>query len=164
MPIYEFYCSRCNTIYAFRSHTVNTDKRPLCPRCTSDTLSRRVSSFAVLHGDKLGAGEDAEDMPFDDAKMERAFEALGSDLGNIDENNPRDVARLMRKLSQAAGMEYNGRMEEMIRRLEAGEDPDDVEQDSGDLDNDENPFDFIRRKGKSRMTAKPQRDDTLYDM
>ena len=31
MPIYEFYCAKCNTIYNFFSRTANTDKIPTCP-------------------------------------------------------------------------------------------------------------------------------------
>jgi len=33
MPIYEFYCEDCNTLFNFFSRTVNTDKQPPCPRC-----------------------------------------------------------------------------------------------------------------------------------
>ncbi|MCK4728291.1 MAG: zinc ribbon domain-containing protein, partial [Desulfobacterales bacterium] len=33
MPIYEFYCEDCNTIFNFFSRSVNTTKRPPCPRC-----------------------------------------------------------------------------------------------------------------------------------
>jgi putative FmdB family regulatory protein len=164
MPIYEFHCTRCNTIYSFRSHTVNTEKRPLCPRCTTDTLDRRISSFAVLHSERLKADDAMDDLPLDDAQLERAFESLGGEMEHLDEGNPRALAQVMRKLAQATGMEYNDRMEEMVRRLEAGENPDTVEQDYGDLGEDDNPFEFIRKRGRSGASARPRRDDFLYDM
>lgn len=164
MPIYEFHCSRCNTIYSFRSHAVNTEKRPPCPRCATDTLDRRISSFAVLKAERLKAGDETDDIPFDEAQLERAFESLSGDIEHLDEKNPRALAQLMRKLSQATGMEYNDRMEEMVRRLEAGEDPDTIEQEYGDIGDDENPFDLIRKKRTGTITAKPRRDETLYDM
>ena len=36
MPIYEFYCRKCNTIYNFFSRSVNTEKIPFCPKCKSE--------------------------------------------------------------------------------------------------------------------------------
>ena len=30
MPIYEFFCPDCNTVFSFYSPTVNTRKIPLC--------------------------------------------------------------------------------------------------------------------------------------
>jgi putative FmdB family regulatory protein len=163
MPIYEFACRHCNTVFSFRSHTVNTTTRPPCPRCGTDTLSRRISSFSVLRSERLKT-DDASDQPsMDDARLERAFESLASDMEHLDENNPRSIAQLMRKLAQAGGMEYSERMEEMVRRLESGEDPESVERDSGDFDDDENPFEIIRKRGTSGK-SQLRRDDTLYDM
>jgi putative FmdB family regulatory protein len=46
MPIYEFYCNDCNTIFNFFSKTVNTSKKPKCPKCKAKTLSRQMSAFA----------------------------------------------------------------------------------------------------------------------
>ncbi|MDP3283707.1 MAG: zinc ribbon domain-containing protein, partial [Desulfobacterales bacterium] len=39
MPIYEFYCQDCNTIYNFFSKSVNTKKSPNCPMCKTSRLS-----------------------------------------------------------------------------------------------------------------------------
>ena len=105
-----------------------------------------------------------DELPFDEQQMERAFESMSGDIEHLDEKNPRALAQLMRKLSQTTGMEYNERMEEMVRRLESGEDPDVIEQDYGDLGEDENPFDFIRKKRGVTTDRKPRHDDTLYDM
>jgi uncharacterized protein YlaI len=33
MPIYEFYCSRCNTMFNFFSSRVNTGKKTMRPKC-----------------------------------------------------------------------------------------------------------------------------------
>lgn len=46
MPIYEFYCSRCHMIFNFFSTTINTEKRPNCPRCRKTRLVRQMSAFA----------------------------------------------------------------------------------------------------------------------
>ena len=52
MPIYEFYCLRCNTIYNFFSKVVNTDKVPKCPSCKTIKLKRQMSVFAKISGGK----------------------------------------------------------------------------------------------------------------
>jgi hypothetical protein len=69
----------------------------------------------------------------------RAFESLGAEAEGMDESDPRQSARLMRRLFGATGMPVGGRMEEALRRLEAGEDPDKVEEEMGDAF-DEDPF------------------------
>ncbi|MDH3358296.1 MAG: zinc ribbon domain-containing protein, partial [Desulfobacteraceae bacterium] len=46
MPIYEFYCEDCNTLFNFFSKTVNTTKKPKCPKCKTKTLSKQMSRVA----------------------------------------------------------------------------------------------------------------------
>ena len=58
MPIYEFYCRRCNTIYNFFSRSVNTEKVPDCPKCKNGPLKRKVSLFAALTGRRDDEGAD----------------------------------------------------------------------------------------------------------
>ncbi|XCN71926.1 MAG: FmdB family zinc ribbon protein [Candidatus Electrothrix aestuarii] len=41
MPIYEFYCQDCNTIFNFFSSRINTEKRPDCPKCGKKNYSVR---------------------------------------------------------------------------------------------------------------------------
>ena len=43
------------------------------------------------------------------------------------------MAKMMRKLSDATGMKFGESMEEAMRRMEAGEDPDKIEDEMGDL-------------------------------
>ncbi|MDX2440275.1 MAG: zinc ribbon domain-containing protein, partial [Desulfobacterales bacterium] len=46
MPIYEFYCRDCNTLFNFFSKTINTIKMPKCPKCKTKTLARQISVVA----------------------------------------------------------------------------------------------------------------------
>lgn len=166
MPIYEFYCSECNTIYQFYSRTVNTEKIPLCPRCENVRLERRISSFATISG-RTGSDEGDESLPdIDEAKMEKAMAALAREAEKIDENDPRQAANLMRKLSEMTGLKMGPGMEEALSRMERGEDPEQVEAEMGDLLEEEEPFLEMKKKIKSSSGKKPEpnRDDTLYEL
>jgi hypothetical protein len=61
------------------------------------------------------------------------MESLAGDLDSLDENDPRQGAQLMRKLFSATGMPVGGGMEEALRRMEAGEDPEKIEEEMGDV-------------------------------
>ncbi|NIV11002.1 MAG: zinc ribbon domain-containing protein, partial [Aliifodinibius sp.] len=123
MPIYEFYCQNCNTVYKFFSRTVNTEKIPQCPNCDNVRLERRVSLFAMSSGKKDEQAEEEGMPPMDESKMERAMAALANEAENINEDDPRQAAQLMKKLSKETGLQFGPGMEEAIRRLEKGEDP-----------------------------------------
>ena len=165
MPIYEFYCQDCNTIFNFFSRTVNTTRTPKCPKCKRQKLSRQVSMFAVTGRAKEDSGLD--DLPLDESKMERAMETLAREADTIDENDPRQAANLMRKLTDMTGIELGSNMQEALRRMEAGEDPEQVEAEMGDLLEEEDPFLLPGKKGgKAGKQSRPAplRDETLYDL
>jgi len=164
MPIYEFYCEDCNTIFNFFSKTINTTKKPKCPVCRTKTLSRQMSAFAFTG--KAKEDGDIDDLPFDEAKMEKAMNMLAGEAENINEDDPRQAANLMRKLTDMTGMELGPGMQEALKRMEAGEDPDAIEAEMGDLLEDEEPFLMPEQKGdtKGARRAAPRRDETLYDL
>ncbi len=163
MPIYEFYCSNCHMIFNFFSRRIDTSTQPDCPRCQETALERQMSPFAVT-GKAKESGED--DLPFDESKMEKAMEALAGEADKIDENDPRQAANLMRKITDMTGMELGDGMQEALRRMENGEDPEAVEAEMGDILESEEPF-AIAGKRQSVSQGKrpaPRRDDTLYDL
>lgn len=162
MPIYEFYCSRCNTIFNFFSRSVNTAKIPACPKCDNSAMTRRMSMFAVTG---RAAGEDDGDLPVDGDKMERAMQMLAGEAERMDEDDPRQAANLMRRLGDMTGMEFGPAMQEALRRMEKGEDPEQIEAEMGDALEGEEPF-FASggRPGRLRRKAPPKRDDTLYEL
>ena len=53
-------------------------------------------------------------------------------LSGIDENDPRSMGRVMRKMAEQTGEPLDGEMEEVVRRLESGEDPEKIEERMGD--------------------------------
>ncbi len=164
MPIYEFYCEDCNTIFNFFSKSVNTTKKPKCPVCRTKTLSRQMSAFAFTG--KAKEDSDIDDLPFDEGKMEKAMNMLAGEAENLNEDDPRQAANLMRKLTDMTGMELGPGMQEALKRMEAGEDPDAIEAEMGDLLEDEEPFLMPDKKGGTNgaKRAAPRRDETLYDL
>ena len=164
MPIYEFYCKKCHMIFNFFSGSVDTEKRPMCPKCKKVTLERQMSVFAV----SKNRGEE-DDMPLpdmDESKMEQAMNALAGEADKINEDDPKQAAGLMRKLSDMTGLKLGAGMDEALSRMERGEDPEQIEAEMGDLLEGEDPFELPEKKGggvKAKRHA-PTRDENLYDL
>jgi putative FmdB family regulatory protein len=163
MPIYEFYCNGCNTIFSFFSKTIDTSKQPNCPACKTVALSRQMSAFAITG--RASEGGDTEDLPFDESRMEQAMQMLAGEAERMNEDDPRQAAQLMRKLTDMTGLELGSGMQEAIRRMERGEDPEQIEAEMGDILESEDPFQMAAKKGTSTARrAAPRRDETLYDL
>lgn len=169
MPVYEYYCDECHTIYSFRVQSLDTRQKPKCPDCGSRKLEKKISLFAISKGRSEDEGH-GEFPNIDESALERALMALESEAGGLDEENPRAMAKFMRKLYDSTGLQMGSGMEEAIGRMEAGEDPDKIESEMGDsLDADELPF---ARKTGGRIDLRavrkkllpPKVDKTLYDL
>lgn len=166
MPIYEFYCPHCNVIFNFFSRTVNTTKIPKCPRCGKRRMQRLVSRFSSVRHRGEDGGE-GEDLPVDEERLEQAVNVLEREAGSLNEEDPRQAARLMRRFADITGLKFSPKMEEAMRRMEAGEDPEAIEEELGDeLESEEEPFIFPGEGGGAtkRRRRPPQRDETLYDL
>lgn len=161
MPIYEFYCGRCNTIFNFYSKSINTTKQPTCPKCREVKLKRFLSSFSVLREGPEGNNE--EPLPFDEEKMEKAIGMLARDAENINEDDPKQAAKLMRRLSEMTGLNMRGGVKEAIERMEAGEDPEKIEEEMGDI-LEEDPFALPGKKVVREKSEAPFKDETLYEL
>lgn len=170
MPIYEFYCPDCHAVYQFLSRSIETKKRPACPRCDRKRLERRPSAFAVSRG--LSEPETAEPGGIGDERLEKAMMSLAEDpgaLAALDGEDPRAAAHFMKKLYDTAGLPMTTAMEEAIRRMEAGEDPEAVEADLGAA-LDEDPLlgpgedhQAPVKKGRRRFLP-PRRDPELHEL
>lgn len=164
MPMYEFFCSDCNTIYTFLSKKITTEKVPSCPKGNNHTLERMVSRFAFTGSSRKDDNEDGgmPDIPINESKMEQAIASLASQAENINENDPRQAADLMRRLSSMTGLKLGDKMEEALSRMESGEDPETIEKDMEDID-EKDLFKF-ESSGGVKKTSRPVRDETLYEM
>ena len=163
MPVYEFYCADCHTIFNFFARKVVTDRTPACPRCQRQPLDRQVSRFAISRNRPEPAADGMPDL--DEAKLEKVMMGLAGEMEGMDENDPRQMARFMRKFADATGMNLDGDMGEAIRRLESGADPEELEAEMGDLFNDDSMAGLFGKggvKGLRRRYVPPAHDETLY--
>jgi putative FmdB family regulatory protein len=166
MPFYEFYCPDCHTVFNFFSRRVNTETRPDCPACGRVKIERRPSLFGISRGIRESEQDDA--MPdIDEARVEKAFEAMAGELDKVDEEDPRAMGRMMRQLFDAAGLKMGAGMEEAMQRMEAGEDPERIDQELGDAMESEDPLQSGFRpslKELRRRYLPPRVDDKLYEL
>ncbi len=165
MPIYEFYCTDCHTIFNFFSRRINTETNPGCPKCGRPRLQRRMSTFAISKGRQDSEDDALGDL--DESRMEKAMAALAGEMEGIDEEDPKQAAQLMRKLYDATGLNLSSGMEEAVRRMEAGEDPEKIEEEMGDVLEQEDPFSVAPKaqlRDLRRRYLPPTVDDTLYDL
>ncbi len=91
---------------------------------------------------------------------------LAGEAEKMNEDDPRQAANLMRKLSDMTGMQMGPGMEEALQRMESGEDPEQVEAEMGDILEGEEPFILPDKKGKGIKAKRPapKRDEALYDL
>lgn len=163
MPIYEYYCDQCNVIFNFYSSRVNTTKIPSCPKCGKKELAKQISAFATISKSK-GEGSDDQFAGLDESKMEQAFASLMRESEHINEDDPKQMASLMRKFTSQTGIHLGDSMEEAISRMEAGEDPEQVEKDMGDVLNEEDFSLESMKKSVLRQRSQPTHDEKLYDL
>lgn len=182
MPIYEYYCPDNNRIYQFFAKTIAQGETiPKCPDNPEYRMEKMVSGFAIggatkkSRGEKPAGGEgggpegaEGGGDETDDPRMEAALNQLESEMESVDENDPRAMGRMMRRMSELTGERLDGEMEEMVRKLEEGQDPEKIEEQMGDVlgEGGEGEDEYGGMGGMGGMGGfggMPSRDPNLYD-
>ncbi len=134
------------------------------PNAKKRKLTKQISLFAYT-GRAKEAG-DSDDLPFDESKMEQAMQMLAGEADKINEDDPRQAAGLMRKLSDMTELKLGSGMDEALSRMEKGEDPETIEAELGDLLESEDPFVLPdkKEKGTRKTVSAPYRDETLHEL
>ena len=168
MPLYEFYCKPCHTIYTYRFQRVDTSTVPPCPVCGAK-LSREVSPFVYIVKGKNSADpmEDGESA----SRMDQVMAQMGERLQSLDDDDadPREAVKVMKELASAGGMTFNKEVQEAMARIEAGEDPEKIDEEFSDVFETDNPFaEDEGGSGKKpsdwwRRMRGPRRDPKWYD-
>jgi putative FmdB family regulatory protein len=117
MPIYEYRCADCKrrSSLFYQTFSAATNATPKCEHCGSANVARLVSRVFQLRSEE----SQLEDL------------ADPSSFGDLDENDPKSVARWARKLGQQMGEDLGDDWGEMVDRLEAGEDLGDGDDGDG---------------------------------
>ena len=106
MPIYEYDCHGCRRRVSLLVRSPATAPAPQCPRCGSAELARIMSRFVTVK---------SEDDRLDDLADPSAY-------GDVDESDPRSVARFMKKMGQEMGEDFGDDVESAMDEAMAGED------------------------------------------
>jgi putative FmdB family regulatory protein len=166
MPIYEFYCSDCNTLFNFFSATVDTERRPACPRCGRPEIERRPARFATLSRSATSETEEDDLLSgVDESRLAAAMAGLEGELGGLNEDaDPRQFAGILRKVSRASGLEPGPKMEEMLARLESGADLGSLEDEMELPEGDEAFEEYFRLRKRAALARSPRPtiDEELY--
>ena len=101
---------------------------------------------------------------FDEKKLDSELNELAKGTENIDEKDPRQAARLVRKLADITGFNPGPGMEEFLRRMEAGEDPDDIGREMEELMEQDEPFEIKKKSQKFTKSRPPKIDEKLYEL
>ena len=125
MPTYEYGCRDCRKrVAVFQTYVEYGQSEVVCPNCGSRNLKRLISRVRIARSE------------------ESRIENMGDpdSWGDVDEEDPRVMARMMRRMGKELGEDLPPEFDEVVDRLEAGDDPEDIEGslpdmgDGGDMD------------------------------
>jgi putative FmdB family regulatory protein len=116
--MYDYRCQACGKrVSVYQTYAAYGVEAVHCPSCGSEKLSRILQRVRVARSE--GSRLDALGDP--------------SAWGDVDENDPRSMARMMRQMGSELGEEMPAEFNEVVDRLEAGESPDEIEATMPDL-------------------------------
>jgi len=98
MPIYEYRCDACGKISEFL--LIKTDEvfTPQCKRCKSKNMTRVLSKVRVIRSEE--------------SRMESLADP--SKWGDLDEKDPRSMAKMMKRLGKEFGEELGEDADQMV--------------------------------------------------
>ena len=102
MPIYEYRCEDCGKISEFLMIKTEEKVAPQCKRCKSKKMSRVLSKVRVIRSE------------------ESRIESLAdpSKWGDLDENDPKSMAKMMKRMGKEFGENMDMDTDEMEQALE----------------------------------------------
>lgn len=107
MPIYEYECEKCHRRSSILTLRVSEKVDAKCEHCGATRMRRLMSRFAMPRSEE--------------ARMDAIADP--SALGDLDENDPKSLARAMRKMGREMGDEFAGpEFEEAVNEIESNGD------------------------------------------
>ena len=102
MPIYEYRCEDCGKISEFLFIKTDETFIPQCKRCKSKKMSRVLSKVRVIRSEE--------------SRMESLADP--SKWGDLDERDPKSMAKWMKKMGREMGEDMEGMDEELDQAVE----------------------------------------------
>jgi putative FmdB family regulatory protein len=122
MPIYEYECGMCRRRSSVLTLRISEKVDPVCSHCGSSEMTRLMSRFAMPKSEE--------------ARLDSL--ANPSNLSGFDENDPKSVARMMRRMGREMGDEFAGpEFDEAVEEIENGGAMDGEDDLGGDTDGDD---------------------------
>jgi predicted nucleic acid-binding Zn ribbon protein len=131
MPTYDFICNNCEKRFEVfmtfaeygtlaphgRVARSAGEKAVHCTYCKSDNVRRRMTKVRIAKSD------------------ESRIESAADDFSGMDgiEDDPKALARMMRKMGGEMGEDLPAEFNEVVDRLEAGQSPEEIESVLPDL-------------------------------
>jgi putative FmdB family regulatory protein len=120
MPIYEYRCRTCRKKSTFITLSVKAALSPICKHCGGEDLEKLVSRVAMFRSEE--------------SRLDNLADP--SNLAGLDENDPKSVARWMKKMGQEmgedGGEDFEEEIDQAVEKAEGGNEPDGSEQSGGD--------------------------------
>ena len=111
MPIYEFFCRKCNTQSSILVRSVAQPLTAKCPACGSGDLVRLISRFAYHKSMKTIHEESGDPQRFSSPDYYK---------------DPRNIGRSTEKKFKEMGLDMPPQVQEMIQASREGEMPESV--------------------------------------
>jgi putative FmdB family regulatory protein len=122
MPTYDFICNNCQQRFdVFMTYDEYGKKAVHCAHCQSENVRRRMTKVRIAKSDE--------------SRMESAADDFAGMEGI--EEDPKALARMMKKMGSEMGEELPSEFNEVVDRLEAGQSPEEIESAIPDLGLDE---------------------------
>lgn len=117
MPAYQYRCLNCKRRFEiYMTYSEYGQKHITCPHCTSDQVQRRIGRIRFAR---------SEESRLENLADPSSLEGL--------EDDPRAMGRMMRKMGNEMGEDLGPEFNEVIDRLEAGQNPEDIEKAIPDM-------------------------------
>jgi len=107
MPIYEYRCQACAKRSSVFVRSMSVAVKAKCEHCGSARMSRLISRVVV---------------PRSKASLDDFDESM---LADVDENDPRSMARFARRMRDEMGDDMGPEFDQAIEQMEQGQFPDD---------------------------------------
>jgi putative FmdB family regulatory protein len=98
MPIYEYRCQTCRRISGFLILNLAEPFTPVCKHCGSQSLDRVLSRIHVRLSEE--------------SRMERLADPAA--WSGLDENDPKSMAKMLKKMGQEMGEDFPGEVDQMV--------------------------------------------------